>query len=459
LNRFLLLTGLIALGGCQRYTARPLNLEAHRAAWAERSAAGDDVTAFARELVGSGRQPEAYDPSDGISLAEAEVIALFFNPELRLARERAKLAKATAENAGLWEDPVLSVDALHVVESVAEPWILATSLTFTVPVSGRLEKERSKADAEQRLALQSVAAQEWALVIRLRSAWLFWSAMKLRASLTAEVLRQLDSLADITGRLETAGEIPRLESRLFRIERASQSSSLLSLQAQVEELELGVKALMGLVPNAPLDLHPSVVISTPEGTPDERPLLLETMNPTLAAHRAAYEVAEQALQLELRRQYPDLGIGPAYGNEDGNSRVGLGLVLPIPLLNRNRRGIAEALAQRDLRRVTFEAEYEQLVGDLARAELRLEYAQKIRAELETSLVPLVDEQVQDAQRLAKLGELNTLLQLESLVRAQEAKLKLIDARLAEADAANGVRALLGPEASRQESETPQGDNP
>ena len=48
--------------------------------------------------------------------------SLFFNPELRLARERAKLAQATAENAGLWEDPTLSIDALRVVaEALTQP--------------------------------------------------------------------------------------------------------------------------------------------------------------------------------------------------------------------------------------------------------------------------------------------------------------------------------------------------
>lgn len=162
------LAGLFMATGCQRYQPQPLQLEAHRAAWQGRSP--DDITvhAFATELAETGRLEIPFDLTDGLSLEEAEVVALVFNPRLRESRARAGVAAATAEHAGLWEDPVLEVDALRILESVPDPWITGIGLGFTIPVSGRLGVERSLADAERSAEATRAAVDEWLVLGELR---------------------------------------------------------------------------------------------------------------------------------------------------------------------------------------------------------------------------------------------------------------------------------------------------
>jgi outer membrane protein TolC len=446
----------VSLAGCTRYEPKRLELDAHRAAWVQRDPASA-LSAFVEQLEASGEIPTDYDPSDGLSLAEAEIVALVFNPELRVARTRAKVAEATAAHAGLWEDPVFELDLLRIIESVPEPWILGTSLGFTIPLSGRLGAEKAMAAAGYQAALARALQAEWELLFDLRNSWLEWSSVRLQAEVTLELVERLERIVSMVDRLEQAGEIPRLESRLFRIEAATRSNDARVLQARAAGLELTIKALLGLRPESPVIVQPQVSLPTLPTRTEMHEQSLERANPLLAVARAEYDVAEQALRREIRKQYPDLGLGPAYGNEDDQSRIGFSGSLPIPLLNRNKQGIAEAEAEREASRAMFEARYEQLIQQRAQAELELRFREELRQDLESTLIPLVEDQVDDAQRMIDLGELDTLVQLESVVRQAEAKLRVVEARQAEAVAANRVRMLLGPEGPSYQSD--RGANP
>jgi hypothetical protein len=78
------------------------------------------------------------------------------------------------------------------------------------------------------------------------------------------------------------------------------------------------------------------------------------------------------------------------------------------------------------------------------AEERLASALAQREMLETTLVPLVDLQYAEAREVARLGEVNTLILLESLKQQLDAKRQLIAARRDEAIAATDIAAIAGP---------------
>ena len=64
---------------------------------------------------------------------------------------------------------------------------------------------------------------------------------------------------------------------------------------------------------------------------------------------AAHDTSEAELQREIRKQYPELEIGPGFEHDGGDSKVGLGIGLSLPLWNRNKEGIAQASATRDIK--------------------------------------------------------------------------------------------------------------
>jgi len=438
---------LWALVGCKTYTPQPLDGEAHRAEWAARSPDAESVREYATRIGVTPPSPTA----DGLRLVDAELVALTFNPELRSARARAAVALANSENAGLWDDPSLSFDVMRITENIDDPWVIGGMVGFTIPLSGRLPVERALASAEHELELRRVAEAEWSTVAQFRSTWAEWSATRLRAELVRDLLARVESILGVVDRLEAAQSINRLEGRLFRMEQASRRSELLLLDSQAEQLELELKSMMGLMPDAAITLLPQVASELSVAT-DDPIIMLEQRNPTLATQRAAYEVAEHNLHLAIRRQYPDLQIGPAYEWDEGQNKVGLGGGLVLPLLNANRQGITVAEAERDVSRTDYEIAIERTVSSYTRSTRHYAGVAAARQSIEQDLLPLAEAQIADERRLAELGELNVLLTLESVVRSHETKVQLIDARLAEAQAAFRLQELLGPEPRASEME-------
>ena len=221
--------------GCQHYEPRPLNLEAHRDAWRLRSADDASVRSLAEKLSRP-TQPSEYNPDDGLSLAEAEILALVYNPDLRLARLRVGIAAAGVQHAEIWTDPEFSLDFLRVTESVSDPWVITPGLALTIPISGRLEAEKARADAALRLSLIEVAEQEWRTRIDLRGVWAKWSAAVLRAQELDSLLNTIEPLVESTAQLAEVGELAPTEAGLFAIEQANLLQMLIQARGEAEAI-------------------------------------------------------------------------------------------------------------------------------------------------------------------------------------------------------------------------------
>ena len=448
------LSTMAVLAGCQSYDPSPLDAAAHREAWHARTPADESVTTFAERLnEASPDKPVAYDPEDGISLAEGELVAMVYNPDLRLARLKAGVALATADHAGRWDDPQLGVDLLRITESVSDPWIVTAGLAITLPISGRLEAEKSRADAAYQAQLLKVAEAEWKVRHEVRLAWLEWSAAKVKLQQQEQLIESIGTLVDATKKLADAGELPSTEAGLFAIERVQRRYELRRLQGKVAAAEQRLRALLGLSPNAPLQLNPTA-ISVASSFDDSNKTTVDN-NPALARLTQEYEVAEQTLLREVRKQYPDLTIGPVVESDEGQSRIGLSGGIPLPILNANKQGIAEAKAERELARAAYETEYERLVGSLAQTQAKAKALTGERELVADEMAPLVDQQVNRARKLLDLGEGGGLVLLESLVRAHETKLHLIDVQLDEAKAYAELTYLAGPVTSTSQNATQQ----
>lgn len=434
---------LALLAGCQTYRPDPLDLPAYADKWQKQRASSEKVHAFAKRLAETTSDTKEFDPTNGFSLAEGEVVALVFNPDLRIARLQAGVAKANAKYAGLWDDPKLSIDVLKITEGVPDPWVVGSALSITIPISGRLRVEKARAEAAMHAELERVAEAEWKVRRDLREGWLSWSAQRLRLQQTEEIITVLDSIIESTTRLAEEGELLTTEAALFSIERESRRVEIGRLEGEVAESKQRLHSLLGLSPTAPANLIPTLsAVPNPSDkeTPDES-------NPTLSRLHGEYAVAERTLLREIRKQYPDVTIGPQGESDQGQSRIGFIGAIPIPILNSNKGGIAKARADREIARAAFETEYERIVGGLAVLYSRLQGVRSRRKTINETLVPLVDRQVEDAGRLLKLGEGGSLVLLASLVRAHEARLQLIDIQLEDARTNKEIRYLIGPEAT------------
>ncbi len=420
--------------GCQTYEEAPLSLVHHMR----------DVGArLTPPLPSRGEDPSReFDLTDGASLAECEALALFYNPDLRLARERAGIARATAENAGLWQDPVFGFDGAQVL-SPGDDIEFGAVLSLTLPLSGRLGAECDRADAAMEVELRRIAAAEWDVRADLRRAYFLWSSLDRRRELLHGLLQEVGRVVAIADRLEAAGALGKAQSRLMRIEEVGRRAELMSVELDADLARLEILALVGLAPNAAAVLERPRLDSL--GLPDPAALAqIESTNTQLGVLRASYQVAEQSLRLAIRRQYPDLNFGLGPGSEDEDTRVIVGLSLPLPLWNRNAQGIAQARASRELARVAAEVGLEQVTRDSERAAVTLRSIRRQREEIEGSLKPLLEDQARTIAELSELGEVDAFLLLESLRRRYDAAARLLELEANEAGATVELIRLVGP---------------
>ena len=438
------LSAMTAMSGCQSYERAPLDLAGHHARLQARPVESEPLARFADRLAREGQPaPERFDPADGLSLAEGEVLALFFNADLRLARLDAGVALATYETAGLWEDPTFGFDGAEVL-SPSGPFEFGLTLGLTIPVSGRLAVEKDQAGAAYEAERHRVIDAEWNTRARVRNAWAAWSVALERRRLTHEYVEQVERVSAIADKLEAAGELARVEARLLRAERVRSRDALVRIELDVALAQGELLGLMGLSPDSGVELLPGLAPSmeAPADAPERR---IVEANTALAVRRAEYQWAEESLRLEVRKQFPDITIGGGYGSEDNDDRLLLGLSIPIPLLNANRAGIARARAQREAARAAAETTLERLLRDYAMARASYHAARTRRESFERELVPMLDEQSAEVQRLAQLGEADTLMLLEALSSRFEAQTQWLDLRLDEAHAVVEMMRLLGPD--------------
>lgn len=431
---------LVGCQGLQTFQKQPLDLSSHSSNWLNQAPDTDLVSDFVKSIETHSGKATNFNPANGVSMGEAKLIALVYNPDLRVARLKANVTAATAKHAGLWDDPTVSFDVLKLTDSVPKPWLVGGSISLTVPLSGRLRVEKSQAKAAMHAELDRVAEEEWRVSNNLEKTWLAWSALQSELDQTRKIVSNLDSIVKTSQQLAEQGEIPKTEANLFSIEQTSQKVEIDRLKGELLAMEQEIRGLMGLSPKAPVKLLSALNVRS--WTPSNQRLAIN--NPSLNRLRSEYKVAEYDLLLEIRKQYPDLEIGPAAEREEGQSRIGFLGAIPIPSLNANRGGIAKAKANRQLAQAAFETEYERYVGKLAALKARKNALNAQNGSMKKTLIPMVDQQLLDAKKLIDLGEGDSLVLLESLIRAHEAKLKVIDIQLKKSQVESDIRFLLGP---------------
>lgn len=433
----LLLTTVALATACQSYEPEPVDLAAHADAFSSRLPDLAAVRAFVTAL-----DQNATTPDDGIDLATAHRIALWFHADLRQLRAAAMVAEATAEHAGLLPDPYFQGSVADKLGNV-NPWLITTAIGFTVPLSGQLSLQKELASVQHGRARLAVLAREVEVRDQLDVAWVHFSAATQKVALLQSLVDDLTALQAIADRLAAANEITQQEARAFSLERMQRRSELARSEAEAAAARLAIDELLGLPPGNDLALLPRLQIDS--RAPDASERLAELRgSPHLALLLRDHDERERALELAISRQWPSLVLAPGWEEEDAINRPVLNFSVPLPLWNRNAQAIATARGEREAAATALRTGYERAARSLHRAELARRAATAERALVETELVPLCERQLQDVHRLAELGRLDPLLILDALSRAFAARAATLDAAIAEAEAIAAENAHFWP---------------
>jgi len=369
---------------------------------------------------------------DGLGLEEATRLALLNNRRLQAGFLALGVARADFVQAGLLENPSLSLAFLipdaggrvrwtaDLVGSVAEIWQLPARQAL------------ARAGLEQRILALSRFAGE--LVSDTRRAYLEGVAARAAAGVAREnvaltqrslaaVQRQVEEgVATRTEAMLAEGEALRAELALQRAGRAEVAS--LRRLAALLSLEQDLLAVT-LTDPLPDPVAPTV----------EREALVRTSLAARADLRAsarAVAAAEERLALERRRRL-DLGLGLSAERPEGGGStdflLGPGAVVELPLFDQNQVQVSRAELELAGLRKEHEARVLEALQEVRAALDAATVAARAAAFARSELVPQAESAAALAERAHALGDTTVLTLLQAQAGALEARRVALEARL------------------------------
>lgn len=417
------------LGSCVSYQARPLSTNTGDADFVGRSLNDAGLRTFLEE------QKAGLGSWNVDSLALA---AVYYNPDVALARAEADEAAAAIKTAAQRPNPSLTLGSQFASNMVGvTPWFAAQSIAIPIETAGKRSRRTEQALAMAEAARWRVTLRAWMARSRVRAAMLeLHSARENIRLLETEQKLHNEAINKLTAQME-AGDVSPFELTQARLSLNRTRLNLQDSQRLAATGEAKLAVAVGLPLNeirvAILDFtHFKKLPNVDVPTGRRRAL---TQRADLLALLSEYTSSESALRLEIARQYPDLRVTPGYDYNQGQNRWQIGLNVDLPF-NRNRGPIAQAEARRKTAEVKFLAQQRMIQGEL---DIALAAYQASRAKVHTAatLAQEASAAARTTDRMVEVGEVSALERTRRQLEASNANLALMAATL-EAQAAAGA---------------------
>jgi outer membrane protein TolC len=347
--RFLACWAAVLVAGCgfQEYRAQALDPGQSAALLMQRSLSDPALAAYAR---GHGYPGDRWPPRSW-SLPALTVAAMYFQPELDIARSEQAVAAAAARASR--RPPVGVNGGIEHHDLTAgrdSAWSYGAALEIPLPASDR----RAARDEQALAALQAadIAVEQAVWQVRTRLLRRFVELSAARRDLAAlrdeaEARREMQVLLEnrLAAGAASAGESGDSRHRLAATEQA-----LVLAEGREAVAAAGLAQAIGITA-APLRAVELSFDELDAALPALDPPQLEAralrQRTDLRRGLARYAAAEAALKLEVARQYPELSFKPGYLWDQGDRRWSFAIgALLLP--EANRGAIAEADAKRQL---------------------------------------------------------------------------------------------------------------
>jgi outer membrane protein TolC len=397
--------------GCVRYQPRALDPPRSEQQFRDRSLSDPGLVAFLK-------RPDWPPPK--LQLRDIYGIALYYNPELDVARAHLRTAQAAIITANTRPNPTISIGGGW-TNAPESPVVFHFDPAMTIETGGKRALRTLEAGKLAEAARVDVDATAWRVLSRARATWLDY-AMALRSVevLNNEIAARNETIAILEKRL-SVGEGARPEVETARAALIGVQVEARAAATSVNEALANLAAAIGLVTLPPVDTS-----ALPE-TPVEYPL--GDIQKAGLLHRAdvrrsllEYAADEAALQLEIAKQRPDIQLNPGYDFDEGHHKITFGPGFEIPLFNRNKGPIAEAEARRTEDEARFDAQQAVAIGEMETALARYKGSRNEWIEADRALTEIGTTRMAAVSRAVAAGEEDRLAQsgvrIESAVAAR-----------------------------------------
>lgn len=340
--------------GCaaRKYRPEPITPAASAARLESRSLDDPTLRKFIQTNLGR-TPPTVWDPA-ALTLA-----AIYYSPDLRIARATLKNAEAAIITAGARPNPSIHVGPGY-SSPPDSPLFFESAFNLPIETAGKRGYRILQAARQADSARLQLAEAGWQVVARVHSAVLGLLIAQRNLALIQQEQSIRTELVRLTEAQVNAGELASPILASARIDLTNVTLQTHAAEGQLQQARADLAAAIG-VPESALN---GVQFSWPslDHPPDDQAVSGENIQRVAVLNRldlqallADYAAAEAALRLEVAKQYPDIQLGPGYNFEEGNNDYILGLSVTLPILNRNQGPIAQAEAQREKAAAVFSA--------------------------------------------------------------------------------------------------------
>jgi len=435
-----LILGIILLAGCAHFQPQPLAPEKTAAHLEARRLDDAGLKKFLEQNLGHDVQNW---PQSNWDLQSLTLAAFYFHPSLEVARDEWFVAQAGLKTAGARPNPSVTVTPGYdsQIPGNYSPWLVPVTFDLPIETAGKRGKRIAEAEKVAESARWDFVSAIWKIRSDVRASLLDFTIAGQRADLLQKQFFAQQQIVKLLQQRFELGEISRQELTTAQIALNKTQLDLSDAQSKTSDAHSRLAEALGLS-EAALDgeeLNFDFLTAGAEAltSVDARGVALRTRADILGA-LADYAAAEDELQLEVARQYPDLHLGPGYAWNSGNAgdnQWSFGLTLELPVLDQNQGPIGEAEARRKLAAAKFVELQSQIIGEIDRAVADWRMAKE---QLKTGHEALASEQQQQKSAQAQL-DVGTADQLDLL----NAQLELDNASLAQLENEAQLQESLG----------------
>lgn len=435
---------ILTIVGCASFQNRELNPAESMIQLENRRLSNPELLSFIETATGGG----TVTPSKTWNIDRLTLAAIYYHPDLALARAQAQSADAAITTAGQRPNPSITLSPTWIrnLATAAIPWIAASSISIPIETAGKRDFRIGKAQHMADAARLRIADVAWLIRGRLRLALL-----EVYAAQEAErmIHQQYAIQQTINQRLEqqlAIGEIGPLEvtrsylavNQLKLNENAARKRVAESSVLLANAIGLPIEGLTSVDLDFSDLSKPPALKTIPVSSLKEDALLTR---PDVLAALADYAAAQSALQLEIANQYPNIQANPGYAWEMGEHRWTLGATMQLPILHQNQGPIAEAEAKRRELAVRFESLQMRIVSDIDRAHSGLAAVLAKWNDAETQ-IQLQQQNLSSVQAQYQAGEIDRLTLLGAELEKAVAERAQLEVLVETQQALNGLEDTL-----------------
>jgi cobalt-zinc-cadmium efflux system outer membrane protein len=360
------LVSCAALVGCTSYAPVAIKPQDTIRAFEARTFDGAEV----QDYIASHRPAQSMHRVTIWDLESLVLAAYYYSPELDLARAQAATAAASVETAAQLPNPTLQLPFTYTTDATSgsSPFALGLGLDIPIETAGKRGYRVALATRLSAIAQLKVGVVAWQVRSRLRTHLLAWYSARQQSLLIDQKVLLRERILELLDKRLSLGAAAAPEVQQVRLALMQDRLALAAAHHQMQDV-LALAAQTIGVPESELsklqqnlNAFESINISLPSKSIRDQALQNRS---DIRVALADYEASQEALQLEVANQYPDIHLGPGFAYDTGAHKISLTLSgIPLPLFNRNEGPIAQARARRWEASAHFNAVQDRAIGQI-----------------------------------------------------------------------------------------------